>query len=109
MALFFDRLWFDIKLSALGLSRADMAICGGVSAQELTLIFKDQMEVSRHHVQAWATLLSETTEEVAKRCGVLTLAAPPRTDTQKIAMLEARVAALEEQVRDLLRQPSAKS
>jgi transcriptional regulator with XRE-family HTH domain len=109
MALFFDRLWFESKLNALGLTRADLAICSGLSADELSLIFKDQRELSRHHVQAWAILLNETTGEIAKRCGVSTPASPVPTDAQRIASLEGRVARLEIQLQDLLRPPSAKS
>jgi hypothetical protein len=108
MALFFDHKWFDSKLNELGLSRADMAISSGLSEDELKLIFKDQMEVTRYYVQAWAILLRETTGEVAKRCGVSTPVVAPLSDTQKIEMLENRVARLETQIEDLIRQQGAK-
>jgi hypothetical protein len=109
MALFFDRLWFDSKLKTLGLSRDDMASCGGVTVDALTLIFKDQMEVSACQVQAWAHLLIERPDEVAKRCGISTPISPPLSDAQRIVELEARVATLEAQIHDLLKRPNAKS
>jgi hypothetical protein len=45
MALFFDKSWFDARLKEMGVSRALMASLVGLSEDELTLVFKDQMEV----------------------------------------------------------------
>jgi ubiquinone biosynthesis protein UbiJ len=109
MALFFDRPWFEEKLTQRGLTHADMAAIGDVSAQDLTLMFKDQMEVAHHQVQAWAQMLGETTKEVAHRCGVSTPVVAVRSDAQRIAALEARIAALESQIQDLTRRQDAKS
>jgi hypothetical protein len=108
MALFFDRLWFDQTLAARGLSRVDLAASVGFSGEELSLIYKDQMEVTPLHVSTWAAVLGETHSEIAKRCGVSTphLCAP--TIDQRIAILEARVAHLEAQIESLLRQQDAK-
>jgi ubiquinone biosynthesis protein UbiJ len=108
VALFFDRAWFEDKLNQRALTLGDMAAIGDVSAQDLVLVFKDQIEVSSHQVQAWAQMLGETTQEVARRCGVSTPVVSVRTDAQRIAALEARVAALETQIQDLIRLPNAK-
>ena len=109
MALFFDRLWFEAKLNALELTRAKMAVAGGMSDEDLKLVFKDQMEVSPDHVRAWAQLLQETEHEVARRCGITTTIISPQSDARRILALENRVMCLEAHVRDLIKQLSAKS
>ncbi len=107
MALFFDRLWFDAKLSAKNLSRDDLAASANLSPDELVLIVKDQMEVTAAHVHAWSALLNESAAEIAKRCGVSTPIDAPMTDKQRIANLEAQVAALERKVQLLIKQQGA--
>ncbi len=107
MALFFDKAWFDTRLSALGFSRADMAVCTGLSGDEMTLIFKDQMEVSAHHVQAWAALLGAERAEIARRCGVSTPFRSALSEAETIAALEAQVAGLQRQIQALSKPPSA--
>jgi transcriptional regulator with XRE-family HTH domain len=102
VALFFDARWFDAALAAKGLTRDDLAHNSNVSGDDLTLIFKDQMEVSAQLVQFWASLLGHTPCEVAKRCGVSTPYAAPQSEA-------ARIAALEAQVADLIKQLNAKS
>ena len=54
MSLFFDRHWFDRKLTVQNNTRTEMAAMAGVSIDELALMFKDQMEVTSQHVRAWA-------------------------------------------------------
>jgi transcriptional regulator with XRE-family HTH domain len=102
VALFFDKAWFDARLRALSLSRAAMAEVAGLSEDDLTLIMKDQMEVTGEQVQAWARLLNVDPEEIARRCGVSTTVAPPRSDQDRIASLERRVANLEDTIRRLI-------
>jgi AraC-like DNA-binding protein len=109
MALFFDRLWFDAKLNGLGLTRAAMATHAGLTDDELTLIFKDQMEVSPSQVTAWAHVLGEAPSEIAKRCGVSTPVLARQSDAERIGALEERVAQLEAQIRDFIKPPNAKS
>lgn len=99
MALFFDTPWFDAKLEERGLSRAVLAAVAGLTDEALTLVFKDQAELSAGQVSAFAELLGVPAAEVASRAGVSTPApgAPSPTDT-RIAALERRVAVLEAEV-----------
>ena len=46
MALFFDAPWFDGRLHARELNRADLAVVAEMDDAELALVFKDQMELS---------------------------------------------------------------
>ena len=94
MALFFDAPWFDEKLEERGLSRAVMATVAGLSEADLALVFKDQREVSAGQVAAFAELLGVSAAEVASRAGVST----PAPQTDPIAALERRVAALEAEI-----------
>jgi transcriptional regulator with XRE-family HTH domain len=94
MALFFDADWFDARLAERGLNRGVLAAVSGMSEAELSLIFKDQRELSVAEVCAFAELLGVTPQEIANRAGVST----PSPTTDPIAALEARVAALEAEV-----------
>ena len=107
MALFFDKAWFDTRLSVLGLSRADLAAYAGLSDDDVTLILKDQMEVTAHHVQAWASLLGVDGAEIALRCGVSTPFRSAPSEAEKVAALEAQVAGLQQQIQTLSKPPSA--
>ena len=94
MALFFDVAWFDQKLSERGLSRRVMAAAAGLSDADLTLMFKDQRELTAQDVAVFADLLGSPPDEIARHAGVST----PRlgqTPEARIADLERRVAALE--------------
>lgn len=94
MALFFDAPWYDARLAERGLSRAVLAAVSGMSEAELTLLFKDQREVSAAEVAVFAELLGVSPVEAATRAGVSTPV--PGTDPlARIAELERRVAALE--------------
>src|SRR5690242_5196814 len=46
MALFFDTEWFDARLAAAHLSRADVARALGLSQGEVDEVWKDQRELS---------------------------------------------------------------
>ncbi len=99
MALFFDAPWYDARLAERGLSRAVLAAVSGMSEAELTLVFKDQREVSAAEVAVFAELLGVSPVEAATRAGVSTPV--PGTDPlARIAELERRVAALEALVRE---------
>ena len=94
MALFFDAAWFDQKLSERGFSRRVMAAAAGLSDADLTLMFKDQRELTAQDVAVFADLLGSSPDEIARHAGVST----PRlgqTPEARIADLERRVAALE--------------
>jgi uncharacterized protein YceH (UPF0502 family) len=102
MALFFDAPWFDAKLAERGLSRAVMAAVAGLTEAELALVFKDQREVSAGQVASFAELLGASAAEIATRAGVST----PTPATDRLAVLERRVAALEAEVAALRRRTS---
>ncbi len=72
MALFFDGEWFDARLAAAHLSRADVARALGVSDQALAEIWKDQRELSAADVSILAALLAATPQDVAKHAGIST-------------------------------------
>ena len=96
MALFFDAQWFDQRLAERGLSREVMGAAAGLSAADLTLVFKDQREISAAEVAVFAELLGVSAAELANRAGAST-PVPGQTGgaDAKIAALEQRVAALE--------------
>ena len=102
MALFFDAAWFDAKLAQRGLSRRVMAAAAGMSEAELTLVFKDQRELSADEVAAFAELLGEPAAEIARQAGVST-PVPGRSPEERIGALERRVAALEAELAQLKR------
>lgn len=108
MALFFDARWFDAKLAERGLSRADMAVAARVCVNDLTLMIKDQMEVTSDQIAAWAALLDQDIAETANRCGVSPPVQAIQSEAQRVTYLEARVATLEGQVLALIRQQDAK-
>jgi transcriptional regulator with XRE-family HTH domain len=92
MALFFDSQWFDARLGALGLARADLARALGLNGEQLAEVFKDQRELSAANVRLIAALLGADPKEIAGRAGVSTPV--PREDSveQRLARLEAEVA-----------------
>ena len=45
MALFFDSAWFDARLEASGLRRADVAAALGLTAEQIAELWKDQREL----------------------------------------------------------------
>ena len=92
MALFFDAAWYDAKLVERGLTRVVLAVAAGMDEADLALAFKDQRELSMREVSVFAELLGVSTAEAASRAGVRP---PPVSDAQRLAALEARVAALE--------------
>ncbi len=72
MALFFDSAWFDARLKAAGLARADAAAALGLNAEQIADLWKDQREVSAGDVRILAALLAASPAEVASRAGVST-------------------------------------
>jgi uncharacterized protein YceH (UPF0502 family) len=102
MALFFDAAWFDVHLAERGLTRAVLAAGAGLSEGDLTLVFKDQRELSATEVAKFAELLGASPAEVAKRAGVST-PIPGASTAERVAALEQRVAALEAEIAALRR------
>jgi transcriptional regulator with XRE-family HTH domain len=72
MALFFDSAWFDGKLAAVHLSRADLARALGVTETGIAEIWKDQRELSARDVAIIAALLGAPAEDVATHAGIST-------------------------------------
>ncbi len=112
MALFFDGPWFIKRLAMLNLQKEDMARAVGWTREELAWVFKDQREVSALEVEMLSALLHASPGEIANRCGISTpVAAQPLSPDQlnaearidhllnRVAALEAHVAALEEALR----------
>ncbi len=97
MALFFDAPWFDAKLAERGLSRRVLAAAAGMSEDDLTLVFKDQRELSAEEVGVFAELLGVTAAEVARQAGVST-PFPGQSAEARLTALERRVAVLEAEV-----------
>ncbi|WP_310542280.1 helix-turn-helix transcriptional regulator [Phenylobacterium sp.] len=102
MALFFDAAWFDARLAERGLSRRVMAAAAGMSEADLTLVFKDQRELSAAEVAAFAELLGVTAAEIARQAGVST-PVPGGGPDARITALERRVAAVEAELARLRR------
>jgi len=72
MALFFDSDWFDSRLAALGLRRADIGAALGFNAEQISEIWKDQRELNAGHVRTLSALLGVPAPEIADRAGVST-------------------------------------
>ena len=89
MALLFDRDGYAARLAAVA----------GMDVAALDLAFKDQRELSAAELTAFAELLGVTPAEAALRAGVRTLLQAHDARDDRIARLEARVAALEARLR----------
>jgi transcriptional regulator with XRE-family HTH domain len=111
MALFFDTGWFDAKLSALHLTRSDLARALGLSESQIAEVFKDQRELSGPDVSLIASLLAVSTEEVANHAGVST-PVPKKESTNVDAALKeitARLDRIEQAIAELKARAGTKS
>jgi transcriptional regulator with XRE-family HTH domain len=90
MALFFDSAWFDARLEASGLRRADVAAALGLTTEQLAELWKDQRELSAANVRALSTLLGAPAAEIASRAGVST-PVPRETPSDALAHLNERL------------------
>lgn len=93
MALFFDQAWFDARLVALGLTRADVAVALSLSAEAVSEMWKDQRELTKQDVLLLARLLNLPAATVANRAGVSTPV--PDDGVVTVGQLEGRIARLE--------------
>jgi transcriptional regulator with XRE-family HTH domain len=92
MALFFDGEWFDAKLAASHLSRADIARALGLTDTHIAEIWKDQRELSAADVATLAALLAVTPQDIANHAGIST---PVPTTQPTLAQLAARLEKVE--------------
>ena len=90
MALFFDSIWFDARLSALGLQRAQVATALGLNDEQLAELWKDQRELTAGDVRTLATLLGVPAAEITTRAGVST-PLPKDTAENAVAQLNERL------------------
>lgn len=105
MALFFDTVWFDARLKAVHLSRADLAAALGLSPEQVAEIWKDQRELSARDVALLAGLLGVSPADVAHRAGISTPVPPAEKTTAEdpaIRALRERLERVEQTLRDLM-------
>ncbi|MEP7210486.1 MAG: helix-turn-helix transcriptional regulator [Alphaproteobacteria bacterium] len=69
MGIFFDQDWFDDRLKASGLTRGSLALAAGMSVDEVDMVFRDQRELDKGEIWAFARVLSVDPVEVASRSG----------------------------------------
>jgi transcriptional regulator with XRE-family HTH domain len=94
MALFFDSSWFDARLAAAGLDRANLAAALGISQSDLAEIWKDQRELSAADVRIIAGLLGVGAASVAEHAGISTpleSGVTLRDLAERISRLESRL------------------
>lgn len=104
MALFFDQTWFDAQLSALGLTRDEVALALGLHREQIDEIWKDQRELSARDVTTLAQLLAASPHEIATRAGVSTpvpAATPADANARRVGEIDARLTRLEHEVAEL--------
>jgi len=94
MALFFDKDWFDARLSALRLSHADIGRALGLSSNDIGEVWKDQRELSARDVAILAALLAVTPQEIAHHAGIST-PVPKADGAPSLAELAARLERVE--------------
>ncbi len=101
MALFFDSKWFDARLDALGLSRADIAGALGITQEQLAEMWKDQRELSANDVRILSALLAVGPEEIARRAGVSTpVPGAQNAITERLDRIERALEEIRAQLRD---------
>ncbi len=94
MSLFFDQVWFDARLTMLGLSREDLGRTLGLNAEKVSALFKDQRELSLAEVRLLANLLAVPSDEVANRAGISTPREAMDPWHARLSAIEARLIAI---------------
>jgi transcriptional regulator with XRE-family HTH domain len=69
MGIFFDQDWFDDRLKASGLTRGSLALAAGLTVDEIEMVFRDQRELDKGEIWAFAKVLSVDPVEIASRSG----------------------------------------
>ncbi len=108
MALFFDSEWFDARLKAAGLQRADLAAALGLDAVQVAEVWKDQRELSANDVRILAALLAATPAEIASHAGVSTPVpkeAPSDDLGERLARVERALAEIKALILELRAKP----
>jgi transcriptional regulator with XRE-family HTH domain len=111
MALFFDSQWFDARLAAVALTRADVATALGLDATQIADVWKDQRELSANDVRLLSALLSVTPQEIANRAGVST-PVPKDVPPQDVGGFDVRLARVErtlDEIKSLLLELKART
>jgi len=103
MALFFDSTWFDAQLSALGMTRDNVAAVLGLSSQEVSELWKDQRELKAHDVALLSSLIGKPATEIANRAGISTPLPRSSDGATGLEMLERRVARIESEIGEIQR------
>jgi transcriptional regulator with XRE-family HTH domain len=96
MALFFDSAWFDARLAAGGLTRANVAAALGLTDEQVAELWKDQREFTADNVRMLSLLLAVPPAEIASRAGVST---PVPKDASPD--LDARLARIESDLAEI--------
>ena len=98
MSLFFDREWFDERLAALGLSKAELAVALGLAEGDIDAMWKDQRELKAGDVRILAALLGVEPREIAHRAGIST---PVPTSGDHLAAVMVRLERIEQMLVEL--------
>jgi transcriptional regulator with XRE-family HTH domain len=101
MALFFDGEWFDARLTAVHLSRADLARALGLDEMQIAEVWKDQRELSARDVSLIAALLNVPAEDVSGHAGISTPVPRGDAHSELVERLE-RVERELEEIKSLL-------
>lgn len=100
MALFFDSAWFDARLSAAGLTRADAATALGLTAEQIAELWKDQRELTADNVRLLSALLAAPASEIATHAGIST-PVPKEMPSDALGEINARLARVERGLAEL--------
>jgi transcriptional regulator with XRE-family HTH domain len=91
MALFFDSEWFDARLAAAGLTRANVGAALGLTDLQVAELWKDQRELTVDNVRMLGLLLGAPPAEIASRAGVST----PVPKEAAVSNIDVRLARIE--------------
>ena len=94
MALFFDAEWFDARLKAVGMPREALAAALGLTAEEISDLWKDQREMSASEVRVIAGLIGAGADDVARHAGISTPAPTRPGVDERLSRIEADLAAV---------------
>jgi hypothetical protein len=104
MSLFFDAAWFDGRLAARKLGRADLCDRLGLDAAGVEALFANQIQPSPTHIAVLAETLGADEVEIGLRAGVAARAEAEGGETSaRIGRIEARLDAIDQWIEDFER------